>query len=97
MYPVPWSRIHERKISFLNGFLKPLEIGYDFRSGFPPFSFTVYSQWTVETLREFEEIESQGKAVEVAVNSKAENSFKTFFWISSKNSVSVAEKQPLIL
>jgi hypothetical protein len=32
-------------------------------------------------LREFEEIASQGKAVEVTVNNKEE----TFVWISSKN------------
>jgi hypothetical protein len=35
------------------------EGGYGFLSGFLPFSFTVYSNWTVEIhkrLREFEEI-----------------------------------------
>jgi hypothetical protein len=35
-------------------------------------------------LREFDKIEIQGKAVEVTVNSKEENS-SNFVWISSKN------------
>ncbi len=38
-------------LSFLYGFLKPYERGYGFVSGFPSFSFTVYSNWTVETVR----------------------------------------------
>jgi len=44
---------------FLYGCLKPYGRGYGFLSGFPPFSFTEYSNWTVEILkrlREFEEI-----------------------------------------
>ncbi len=44
---------------FLYGFLKPLGRGYGFLSGFPPFSFTVYSKLTVEICKrlcEFEEI-----------------------------------------
>ncbi len=55
---------------------------HEFGFRFPPFSFfTIYSSWTVETvrrLREFEEIESQGKAVEVTVNSKEENFYLDF-------------------
>ncbi len=45
---------------FCLGFLKPKGRGYGFLSGFPNFSFTVYSNWTVKTVRgcmSFEEIE----------------------------------------
>jgi hypothetical protein len=38
----------------------------------------------LKRLREFEEIKSQGKAVEVTVNNKRKT-LKTFVWISSKN------------
>jgi len=49
--------------------------GDGFLSGFPPVSFTVYSNWTLETVRgcvSLKKCKSQGKAVEV--NSKEENS-----------------------
>ncbi len=51
--------------------------GVWFLSGFPPFSYTVYSDWTGETVRgcvSLKKQKSQGKAVEVTVNSKEENS-----------------------
>jgi hypothetical protein len=47
--------------------------GMFFYPCFPPFSFTVNSR-NCKRLREFEEIKSQGKAVEVTVNSMEENS-----------------------
>ncbi len=83
------SRIHECRISLrflgiilrvltLKGFCLDLldqrEKGYGFLSGFPPFSFTVFSNWTVETVRgcvSLKKQKSEGKAVEV--NSKEEN------------------------
>jgi hypothetical protein len=46
---------------------------YVFLSGFPPFSFYSIQQLTsrnCKRLRDFEEIEIEGKAVEVTVNSK---------------------------
>ncbi len=49
-----------------NGFLS------GFLSGFPPFSFTIYSNWTLEIARgcmSLKKEKSQGKAVEVTVNS----------------------------
>jgi hypothetical protein len=48
------SRIHERTISFLYGFLKPQGRGYGFLSGYLPFSFP--------KVGEFEEIEISSKA-----------------------------------
>jgi hypothetical protein len=60
---------------FLYGFLKPR--AYGFLSGFPLFSFTMYSNCTVEICKrfcEFEEIEISRQDVEVTVNSKEENS-----------------------
>jgi hypothetical protein len=42
-------------------------------------------------LREFKEIDISGKTVKVTVNSKEENSLKTFDWILSKNSASGKE------
>jgi hypothetical protein len=51
--------------------------GYGFLSGFPPVSFTVYSNWTPETVRGCVSVKnriSSGKAVELTVNSKEENS-----------------------
>jgi hypothetical protein len=58
------SRIHERTISlrFLGIILRDLRLGKEvwFSIRFPPFSFTMYSKFTVEIckrLREFEEIE----------------------------------------
>ncbi len=77
------SRIHERTISlrFLDiilrvlrlevqyGFIKPQGGGYGFLSVYPPFSFTVYSNFTVEIVRGC-----------VTVSSK-----ENFFGISSKN------------
>jgi hypothetical protein len=47
--------------------------GMVFYPCFPPFSFTVNSR-ICKRLREFEEIKSEGKAVEVTVNSMEENS-----------------------
>ncbi len=55
---------------FRMGFLNHWE---GFLSGFPPFSYTEYSNWTVETVRgcvSLKKYKSQGKAVEVTVNSK---------------------------
>jgi hypothetical protein len=52
------------------GFLKSYGRGYGFLSGFPSFSYT-------ETLRgcaSLKKLKSQGKAVEVTVNDKEENS-----------------------
>jgi hypothetical protein len=65
---------------------------YFFFSGFPPFSFTLYCR-TCKRLRDFEEIEisAKGKAVEVTVTRKEENS-KNFVWFSSKNSASGHQK-----
>jgi hypothetical protein len=48
-----------------------------FSAGFPPFSFAVYNNCTVETVRgcvSLKKYKSQDKAVEVTVNSKEENS-----------------------
>jgi hypothetical protein len=78
-------------LRFLYEFFKPWGRGYGFLSGFPRFSFTVHSNWTVETLRgcvSLKKYKSQGKTVEVTVNSKKENS-KTFVWVLTKNSASV--------
>ncbi len=61
--------------------------GYGFSSGCSPFFFTVYSNWSVETVRgcvSLKKYKSQGKAVEVAMNRK-EETFKTFVLISCKN------------
>jgi hypothetical protein len=47
-------------MSFLGGSLKLYGRGYGFLSGFPPFSFTVYSKMkcrNFKRLREFEETE----------------------------------------
>ncbi len=44
--------------------------GYGFLSGFPPFSFTE----TVRGCMSLKKYKSQGKAVEVTVNSREENS-----------------------
>jgi hypothetical protein len=58
-------------------FLKPKRKGNDFLSGFPPLSFTVSSNRNLETLRgrlSLKKLKSQGRAVEVTVNSKEENS-----------------------
>jgi hypothetical protein len=52
-------------------------MGYGFTAGFHPFSFTVYSNCTLETGRgcvSLKKYKSQGKAVEVTVNSKEESS-----------------------
>ncbi len=48
----------------------------DILSDFPAFSFTVYSNWNVEIVRGCVSLKknSQGKAVEVTVNSKEKNS-----------------------
>jgi hypothetical protein len=51
--------------------------GFGFLSGFPPFSSTVYSNGTVETVGgcvSLKKKKTRGKAVEVTVNSKEENS-----------------------
>jgi|688.fasta_scaffold434506_1 hypothetical protein len=46
-----------------------------FLSGFPPFAFTGHSNFrNSKRLHEFEEVKSPGKAVEVTVKSKEENS-----------------------
>ncbi len=58
--------------------------------GCPPFSFTVCSNFTVEIIRgcvSLKKKKSQGKAVEVTVNSK-EKTLKIFVWNLSKNSAS---------
>ncbi len=71
-------------------FLNHREGEYGFLSGFPPFSFTVYNNSTVETVRgcvSLKKLKSQGKAPEVTVISK-EETLKIFVWISSKNFVS---------
>ncbi len=51
-----------------------------------------YPSWDPATnckrLREFEEIEFSRQRCRRDLNSKVENSFKTFDWISSKNSAS---------
>jgi hypothetical protein len=66
------SRIHERTISLslLGIILRVLRLEV------PPFSlqFTVTNCRNCKKLREFEEEKSQGKAVEMTVNSKEENS-----------------------
>ncbi len=79
------SRIHERTIllRFLGiilrvsvWILEPQGKGCGFLSGFPPFSFTMYSNWTVETVRgcvSLKKYKSQGKAVELTLNSNEEN------------------------
>ena len=57
-------------IEVSHGFLKPKGRGCGFLSGFPPFSLTVYSNWTVETVRgcvSLKKHKSQGKALEVTV------------------------------
>ncbi len=62
---------------FLCGCFKPQGRGYGFLSGFPSFSFTAHSNWTVETVIgcvSLKKYKSQGKAVDVTVNSKEENS-----------------------
>ncbi len=64
-------------LRFLHGFIKPYGKGHVFLSGFPPFSFTAYSNWTVEPVKgcvSLKKYKSQGKAVEVTVNRKEENS-----------------------
>jgi hypothetical protein len=58
--------------------------GVWFSVRFPPFSFTE----TVRGCGSLKKYKSQGKAVEVTVNNKEENSLD-FVWILSKNSVSV--------
>jgi hypothetical protein len=81
-------------LRILYGFLKPWGREFGFLSGFRPYSFIVYSNFTVEICKrlrqfeeirkrlcEFEEIKSQGKAEEVTVNSK-EETLKNFVWIS---------------
>ncbi len=50
--------------------------------------FLLFPLFNVRGYVSLEKYKSQVKAVEVAVNSKEEN-FKTFVWISSKNSASV--------
>ncbi len=58
-------------------FLNHREGGMVFLLGFPPFSLTVYSNWTVEIVRgcvRLKKYKSQGKTVEVTVNCKKENS-----------------------
>ncbi len=70
-----------------------------FLSGFPPFFFTVYSSWTVETVigcASLKKYKSQGKAMEVTANGKEEISYN--FWLDfSKNSASErkAKKYPV--
>jgi hypothetical protein len=66
---------------FTYRFLKPSGRGYGFLSGFLPFSFAKTGRSCVSLKKE----KSQGKAVEVTVNSKEEN---TFIWILVKNSAS---------
>jgi hypothetical protein len=64
-------------LRLLFGFLKPLGRGYGFLSAFPPFSFKVDSSGGVETIRgcvSLKKYKSQGKIVEVTVNTKEENS-----------------------
>jgi hypothetical protein len=57
-----------------------------FPSGFSPFSFTVYSNCCRKSRGcvSLKKWKSQGKAVEVTLNSKEEE----FVWITSKNSAS---------
>ena len=56
-------------------FLNHREGVYDFLSGFPSFSFTVYSNSAVEIVRgcvSMKQQKTQSKAVEVTVSSKEE-------------------------
>ena len=61
---------------FCMDFLNHREGGMVFCQGFPPFSFKVYSNWTVETVRGcviLQKNKPQGEDVEVTVNSMEEN------------------------
>ncbi len=75
---------------------------YGYLSGFPPFSFTVYSNFTVDIhkrlhefeeickrLREFEEIEISSQSCRGDCEYQGGKLFKTFAWIPSKNSATV--------
>jgi hypothetical protein len=75
------------RVRFLYGFLRTQVRGCGFLSGFSPFAFAVYSNFTGEIVRVYvglnkyirgcvnlEKQKSQGKAVEVTVNSKEEKS-----------------------
>jgi len=71
---------------------------------FPPFSFTVYINWTLEAVRgcvSLKKYKSQGKAVEVTMNSKEENSsdwirprIRPQDWLCHVHSVSRDEGKP---
>jgi hypothetical protein len=70
-------RVLRLEVSIWISFLKPQGRGHGFLSGFPPFSLTVYNNWTVETVRgcmSLKKYKLQGKAVEMTVKSKEENS-----------------------
>jgi hypothetical protein len=57
-------------------FLYTIGKGYGFLSGFHTFFFTVHNNRTLETIRgcvSLKKYKSQGKAVQVTVNSKEEN------------------------
>jgi hypothetical protein len=58
-------------MDFLNHWEEALQGGMIFLSGFPPFSFTE----TVRGCVSLKKQKSQGKDVEVTVNSKEENSY----------------------
>jgi hypothetical protein len=58
-------------------FLNHREKGNGFLSGFPPLSFMLYSNCTVDIVRGCVNLKkSQGKAVEVTVNSKTEKRYR---------------------
>ncbi len=74
-------------------FFNHMKRGYGFLSGFPPISFTMYSNFTVEIrkrLNEFEEIEIARQSRRGGKGGKEarRKTLKTFVLILSKNSVS---------
>ncbi len=65
-------------LRFLFRFLKNQMEGVMVFISFPPFSFTIDRNWTVEKVKgcvSLRKCKSQGKAVEVTANSKEENSY----------------------